>query len=90
MVSGMAHISGGMMAVYLNYGADPVAVLTTCHHGAARCSSIFPNFHARAGHPVTAGTTRVGARHPLMRMASICRSRRDRGRFAPRLNWRRC
>ncbi|MFO0810305.1 MAG: nucleoside transporter C-terminal domain-containing protein [Gemmataceae bacterium] len=30
MVSGMAHISGGMMAVYINYGANPVAVLTTC------------------------------------------------------------
>jgi CNT family concentrative nucleoside transporter len=30
MVSGMAHISGGMMVVYINYGADPVAVLTTC------------------------------------------------------------
>ena len=25
----MAHISGGMMVVYINYGADPVAVLTT-------------------------------------------------------------
>jgi CNT family concentrative nucleoside transporter len=30
MVSGFAHISGGMMVVYINYGADPVAVLTTC------------------------------------------------------------
>lgn len=30
MVSGMAHISGGMMVVYIGYGADPVAVLTTC------------------------------------------------------------
>lgn len=30
MVSGMAHISGGMMVVYINYGADPVAVMTTC------------------------------------------------------------
>jgi concentrative nucleoside transporter, CNT family len=30
MASGMAHISGGMMAVYINYGANPVAVLTTC------------------------------------------------------------
>lgn len=30
MVSGMAHISGGMMAVYINYGADPMAVMTTC------------------------------------------------------------
>ena len=28
MVSGFAHISGGMMVVYINYGADPVAVLT--------------------------------------------------------------
>ncbi len=30
MVSGFAHISGGMMIVYINYGADPTAVLTTC------------------------------------------------------------
>jgi CNT family concentrative nucleoside transporter len=30
MVSGMAHISGGMMVVYIMYGANPVAVLTTC------------------------------------------------------------
>lgn len=30
MVSGFAHISGGMMVVYINYGADPVAVLATC------------------------------------------------------------
>ncbi len=31
MASGMAHISGGMMAVYINvYGADPVSILCTC------------------------------------------------------------
>lgn len=30
MASGMAHISGGMMVIYISYGADPVAVLTTC------------------------------------------------------------
>jgi concentrative nucleoside transporter, CNT family len=30
MASGMAHISGGMIAVYISYGADPVAILTTC------------------------------------------------------------
>src|SRR5262249_37923038 len=30
MVSGFAHISGGMMVVYINYGADPFAILTTC------------------------------------------------------------
>src|SRR4029079_3626013 len=30
MASGMAHISGALMVVYISYGADPVAVLTTC------------------------------------------------------------
>src|SRR5262249_37807112 len=28
MASGMAHISGGLMAVYISYGANPVAVIT--------------------------------------------------------------
>ncbi len=30
MASGMAHISGALMAVYISYGANPVAVITTC------------------------------------------------------------
>jgi CNT family concentrative nucleoside transporter len=30
MASGMAHISGALMAVYIGYGADPVAVISTC------------------------------------------------------------
>jgi CNT family concentrative nucleoside transporter len=30
MVSGMAHISGALMVVYISYGADATAVLTTC------------------------------------------------------------
>ena len=30
MASGFAHISGGLMAVYISYGANPVAVITTC------------------------------------------------------------
>jgi CNT family concentrative nucleoside transporter len=30
MASGMAHISGGVMAIYISYGADPVAILCTC------------------------------------------------------------
>jgi CNT family concentrative nucleoside transporter len=29
MVGGMAHVSGGIMAVYINLGADPVAILAT-------------------------------------------------------------
>ena len=30
MTSGMAHISGALMVVYISYGADATAVLTTC------------------------------------------------------------
>src|SRR3954453_298620 len=30
MSSGMAHISGALMAVYISYGANPVAVISTC------------------------------------------------------------
>jgi CNT family concentrative nucleoside transporter len=29
MVGGMAHVSGGVMAVYIGFGADPVAILAT-------------------------------------------------------------
>jgi CNT family concentrative nucleoside transporter len=46
MASGMAHISGGMMVVYINYGADPVAVLTTCIM-ACRAASTWRALHAR-------------------------------------------
>jgi CNT family concentrative nucleoside transporter len=56
MVSGMAHISGGMMVVYINYGADPVAVLTTCVM-ACPCSLYLAKlFLPETGAPVTAGT----------------------------------
>src|ERR1022692_2660380 len=56
MASGMAHISGGMMVVYINYGADPVAVLTTCIM-ACPCSLYLSKlFMPEIGRPVTAGT----------------------------------
>src|SRR5437016_7547990 len=59
MVSGMAHISGGMMAVYINYGADPVAVLTTCIM-ACPCSLYLSKlFMPELSRPVTAGTMRM-------------------------------
>src|SRR6476646_935492 len=49
MVGGMAHISGGVMAVYIGLGADPVAILTTSVM-AAPCSLylsklLFPEMH---------------------------------------------
>jgi concentrative nucleoside transporter, CNT family len=56
MASGMAHISGGMMAVYINYGADPVAVLTTCVM-ACPCSLYLAKlFYPETAVPETSGT----------------------------------
>jgi CNT family concentrative nucleoside transporter len=56
MVSGFAHISGGMMVVYINYGANPVAVLTTCVM-ACPCSLYLAKlFLPETGTPETAGT----------------------------------
>jgi concentrative nucleoside transporter, CNT family len=55
MVSGFAHISGGMMAVYINYGADPVAVITTCVM-ACPCSLYLAKlFLPETGTPETSG-----------------------------------
>jgi concentrative nucleoside transporter, CNT family len=55
MVSGFAHISGGMMVVYINYGADAVAVLTTCVM-ACPCSLYLAKlFLPETGTPATAG-----------------------------------
>ena len=56
MTSGFAHISGGMMVVYINYGADPVAVLTTCIM-ACPCSLYLAKlFMPETGRPETVGT----------------------------------
>jgi CNT family concentrative nucleoside transporter len=56
MTSGFAHISGGMMVVYINYGADPVAVLTTCIM-ACPCSLYLAKlFMPELGRPDTAGS----------------------------------
>src|SRR5207302_10515584 len=55
----MAHISGGMMVVYINYGADPVAVLTTCVM-ACPCSLYLAKlFMPETGTPETSGTVHM-------------------------------
>jgi len=60
MVSGFAHISGALMVVYINYGADPVAVLTTCVM-ACPCSLYLAKlFLPETGTPETAGTVHTG------------------------------
>jgi CNT family concentrative nucleoside transporter len=59
MVSGFAHISGGMMFVYINDGADPTAVLTTCVM-ACPCSLYLAKlFLPELGTPETGGNVRI-------------------------------
>jgi len=59
MASGMAHISGGMMAVYISYGADPVAILTTCVM-ACPCSLYLSKLLLpETGTPETLGTAKI-------------------------------
>ncbi|MDX1961979.1 MAG: nucleoside transporter C-terminal domain-containing protein [Pirellulales bacterium] len=56
MTSGMAHISGGLMAIYIKYGADPVAVLTTCIM-ACPCSMYLAKLYMpEVSTPETSGT----------------------------------
>ena len=56
MVSGFAHISGGMMVVYINYGADPVAILTTCVMACPGSLYLAKLFMPELTQPETAGT----------------------------------
>src|SRR5262249_6994353 len=60
MASGMAHISGGLMAVYISYGADPVAVLATCVM-ACPCSLYLSKlFLPEVSKPETSGVVHSG------------------------------
>jgi CNT family concentrative nucleoside transporter len=67
MVSGFAHISGGMMVVYINYGADPVAVLTTCVMACPGSLYLAKLFLPETGTPETAGTVHApGEKSPYV------------------------
>ena len=59
MGSGMAHISGGMMAVYISYGADPVAILCTCVMACPASLYLTKLILPEAGTPVTLGTAKI-------------------------------
>jgi CNT family concentrative nucleoside transporter len=66
MSSGMAHISGGMMAVYISYGADPVSILCTCVM-ACPCSLYLTKLILpEAGRPATAGATPATVETPYV------------------------
>jgi CNT family concentrative nucleoside transporter len=59
MVGGMATISGGMMAVYVGLGADPIAILTTSVMAAPCGLYISKMLYPETGEPETRGTIRA-------------------------------
>lgn len=59
MVGGMATISGGVMAVYISLGADPVAVLTTSVMAAPCGLYLSKILYPETEEPVTRGEVKV-------------------------------
>jgi CNT family concentrative nucleoside transporter len=55
MVGGMAHISGGLMAVYIGMGADPVAILATSVMAAPGSLYLSKLLLPEVEHPATLG-----------------------------------
>jgi CNT family concentrative nucleoside transporter len=66
MGSGMAHISGGMMAVYISYGADPVAILATCVMACPVSLYLTKLIYPESGKPVTAGEAPITVETPYV------------------------
>jgi CNT family concentrative nucleoside transporter len=59
MVGGMATISGGVMAVYISLGADPVAILTTSVMAAPCGLYLAKILYPELEEPVTRGEVRI-------------------------------
>jgi CNT family concentrative nucleoside transporter len=59
MVGGMATISGGVMAVYIGLGADPIAILTTSVMAAPCGLYLSKILYPELEEPVTRGTVKV-------------------------------
>lgn len=66
MGSGMAHISGGMMAVYISYGADPVSILCTCVMACPASLYLTKLILPEAGDPVTMGEAKIDVKTPYV------------------------
>ncbi|HSC29875.1 MAG TPA: nucleoside transporter C-terminal domain-containing protein [Vicinamibacterales bacterium] len=64
MVGGMATISGGVMAVYITLGADPVAILTTSVMAAPCGLYLAKILYPEMEKPVTSGEVKVAVERP--------------------------
>jgi CNT family concentrative nucleoside transporter len=63
MVGGMAHISGGVMAVYINMGADPVAILATSVMASPCGLYLAKLLLPEMDQPLTRGTVQIRVEH---------------------------
>src|SRR5262249_37672446 len=69
-----AHISGGMMAVYISYGADPVSILCTCVM-ACPCSLYLTKLvYPEAAKPETLGETPIHVETPYVNVIDAAAS----------------
>jgi concentrative nucleoside transporter, CNT family len=59
MASGMAHISGGMMAVYISYGADAASILCTCVMACPASLYLSKLLLPELANPVTSGDATI-------------------------------
>jgi len=59
MIGGMAHISGALMAVYINYGVDPVAIIATSVMAAPASLYICKILIPETGNPETLGDVKI-------------------------------
>jgi CNT family concentrative nucleoside transporter len=64
MVGGLATISGGVMAVYIALGADPIAILTTSVMAAPCGLYLSKILMPETGEPVTRGEIRMAIERP--------------------------
>jgi CNT family concentrative nucleoside transporter len=64
MVGGLATISGGMMAVYIGLGADPIAILTTSVMAAPASLYLAKILLPEMGEPVTSDGSAATSRSP--------------------------
>jgi CNT family concentrative nucleoside transporter len=64
MVGGMAHISGGVMAIYIGLGADPVAILATSVMAAPASLYLTKLVLPELGEPETRGRVKAADERP--------------------------
>jgi concentrative nucleoside transporter, CNT family len=64
MIGGMATISGGLIAVYIGFGADPVAVLATSVMAAPAGLYLSKLLLPETGEPVTRGQVKLSEERP--------------------------